>query len=344
VLKTTKIIAAFIVFCLIGVPTLSFAKARGGSGGGFSSGSRSGGSGSMGSRGSRTYQDNGAKPIEQSTTTKQPATPPQAASPAPSGRPAPAAQPSWLQRNPLLAGLVAGIAGSWIGQMIFGATDSSARSHETGEPTGTADQPTGGSAPNGMMLLLLMLMGGGALYYFMRNRRVPAPDFSGMQRRSDGGGSLLEAASTTMRPSADKETDVTSTDKAAFQQLLVDVQTAWSKQDLAGLRRLVTPEMLEYFSSALAEQASQEAANHVEDVTLLRAEVRESWTEGTTQYATALLHWSAKDYTVSLAKQPGEPGFVIEGNEKAPTETSEVWTFMRYQNGKWLLSAIQQPA
>jgi predicted lipid-binding transport protein (Tim44 family) len=82
----------------------------------------------------------------------------------------------------------------------------------------------------------------------------------------------------------------------------------------------------------------------VEDVTLLQAEIRESWTEGTTQYATALLHWSAKDYTVSLAKQPGEPGFVIEGNEKAPTETSEVWTFMRYQNGKWLLSAIQQPA
>jgi predicted lipid-binding transport protein (Tim44 family) len=298
----------------------------------------------MGSRGSRTYQDNGAKPIDQSATAKPPASPPQTASSAPAARPAPAAQPSWLQRNPLLAGLVAGIAGSWIGQMIFGATDSSARSHETGEPAGAPEQATGGSGPNAMMLLLLMLIGGGALYYLWRSRRVPAPDFSGLQRQSAGSGSLLGDISATMRPSAVEDTDVTSADKAAFQQLLIDVQTAWSKQDVAGLRRLVTPEMLDYFSSALAEQASQDMANHVEDVTLLQAEVRESWTEGATQYATALLHWSARDYTVSLAKLPGESGHLIEGSDKTPTETSEVWTFMRYQNGKWLLSAIQQPA
>ena len=64
---SSKLIAACIIASLIGLPTLSFAKARGG-GGGFSSGSR-GGNSSMGfgSRGSRTYQENGAKPIEQST-------------------------------------------------------------------------------------------------------------------------------------------------------------------------------------------------------------------------------------------------------------------------------------
>src|SRR5688500_17714847 len=105
-LNTTKLIAAFIVLSMVGLPTISFAKARGGSGGGFSSGSRSGGSsGSMGSRGARTHQDNGAKPIEQSTTAKQPTSPPPSTSTGPAAQPAQAAQLSWLQRNPLLAGI-----------------------------------------------------------------------------------------------------------------------------------------------------------------------------------------------------------------------------------------------
>ena len=74
---------------------------------------------------------------------------------------------------------------------------------------------------------------------------------------------------------------------------------------MAGLRRFVTPEMLEYFSTGLSGTTSQDIANHVEDVVLLRAEVRESWTEEVTQYATVMLHWSARDYTVSLTKQRG---------------------------------------
>ena len=81
-MNTTKIIAGIIVIALIGLPTLSFARARGGGyGGGYSSGSRtSSPSGNIGSRGSRTYDQNGAKPIEQSTTPKpSAATPPSAA-------------------------------------------------------------------------------------------------------------------------------------------------------------------------------------------------------------------------------------------------------------------------
>ena len=88
-MKTTKFIAACIVCALIGSPTISFAKARGG-GGGYSSGSRSGGSSEgFGSRGSRTYDQNGAKPIEQSTTARA-ATTRQSAT----GSQAPAAQPA----------------------------------------------------------------------------------------------------------------------------------------------------------------------------------------------------------------------------------------------------------
>ncbi|HQR14852.1 MAG TPA: TIM44-like domain-containing protein [Nitrospira sp.] len=340
-MNTTKLMAACLVFALVGVPTLSFAKARGG-GGGFSSGSRGGSSsGSMGSRGSRTYQDNGAKPIEQSTTARPSATPPpsMAGNPATASRPAPAAQPSWFQRNPLLAGIAGGLAGTWLGHMIFGATDTSARTTDGAE----GEQAAGGSGSNGM-LLLLMVMGGGALWWYMRSRRIPAPNFSGLSRTSAASGSLLAESSRAGFGAAVVEDEITSTDKAAFQQALTDIQAAWSRQDLAGLRRLVTPEMLEYFSTGLAEQASEGVANRVDDVELGRAEVLESWSEGATQYATVNLSWTARDYTVSLTKQPGEAGYLVEGNDQQPTKTTEVWTFMRFGNGSWLLSAIQQPA
>src|SRR5580765_3514584 len=342
-MNTTKLIAATIVIALIGVPTVSFAKARGGGfGGGYSGGSRGySGSESMGSRGSRTYDQNGAKPIEQSTTPRPSTTPPPSVAGGPAAQPAPAMQPSFLQRNPLLAGLAAGVMGSYIGHMLFGATESSARTTDAGEAVGETNKPAEGFGSTGI-LLILMLLGAGAFYYFLKVRRSPTPDFSGITRSSTFNGSLAAEPSATTLITATVDDEVTSADKAAFQQLLIDVQTAWSKQDLAGLRRFVTPEMLSYFSTALAEQTSLDVANHVEDVVLLRADVRETWTEDAIRYATIGLHWNARDYTVSLTKQRGEPGYLIEGNEETPTEAGEVWTFMRYQSGKWLLSAIQQ--
>ena len=337
-----KVIAVFIVLSVVGMPTLSFAKARGGPGGGFSSGSRSGGSsGSMGSRGARTYQDNGAKPIEQSTTARPAAAPPPSSASTNPTAQTPAGQPSWLQRNPLLAGIAGGLAGSWIGHMIFGATDSSARTSEGGE---NGEQAGGAAGPN-WMLILLMVMGAGGLYYYLKGRRRPAPDFSGLNRRSAVRGSLLAESDTV--PSlrtATVDGDITRADKTVFQQSLTDIQTAWSRQDLSALRKLVTPEMLEYFSAGLAEQASQGIENHVEDVVLQQADIREAWMENTVQYATVNLTWTARDYSVSTAKQPNETGYVVEGNRETPVETTEVWTFMRYQHGKWLLSAIQQVA
>lgn len=276
--------------------------------------------------------------MEQSTTPKPLGPPPAAGSQAPM----PQANPSFLQRHPLLGGIAAGVAGSWIGHMLFGATESSAKTNEAGESVGVADHTAGGFSFTG--ILLFMLLAGGSLYYFLKVRRTPAPVLSGLNRRSVVDGALIAEPVPLILQTATVDAEVTSADKAAFQQLLIEIQTAWGTQDLAGLRRFVTPEMLAYFSTALAEQASQELQNHVEEVVLGRAEVQEAWTEGATQYATAQLNWSARDYTVSLTKQRGESGYLVEGSEDTPVETSEVWTFMRYQHGKWLLSAIQQPA
>ncbi len=336
--KRRYLIAVFLIASLIGGPTLSFAKARG-SGGGFSSGARGGNSSmGIGSRGSRTYQDNGAKPIEQSTTSKPSATPPPNASGTPPMQPAPATPSSWWQRNPLLAGIAGGLAGTWIGHMLFGATESSAKTTDA-EPGATSNSPSNSFG----LVILLMLVGAGALYYFKKVRRTPAPVFTGLSGGTTARGSLLDiSANSTDRPTTENAYTVTTEDKAAFQQLLTDIQSAWSAQDVAALRRCLTPEMLSYFSTALAEDGSRGVQNHVEGVELLKGDVREAWSEDDQDYATVDLRWSARDYTVSTTIPRGEPGYLIEGSEETPTESYEVWTFMRVRNGRWLLSAIQQ--
>ncbi|UVT17186.1 MAG: TIM44-like domain-containing protein [Nitrospira sp.] len=332
--KISHLVAICLIASLVGMPTLSFAKARG-SGGGFSGASRGGTSPmGMGSRGSRTYQDNGAKPIEQSTAPKPSTAPPPHAANSPTGQSAPATSPSWWQRNPLLAGIAGGLAGTWIGHMLFGATESSAQT--------TDAQPGSGSNSFGL-LLLLMMAGAGVLYYFKKVRRTPAPVFTGLSGNSATRGSLIDISSNaaTHRPTTDA-LSVTTEDKAVFQQLLTDIQSAWSTQDVAALRRALTPEMLSYFSTALAEDNSRGVHNHVEGVELLKGDVREAWTEDSTDYATVDLRWNARDYTVSTTIPRGEPGYLIEGSEETPSESFEVWTFMRVRDGRWLLSAIQQ--
>lgn len=245
-----------------------------------------------------------------------------------------------LKASPLPAGLAAGVAGSSIGDMLFGATNSSAQTTDADAPAAETNNTTQDFSSAGILLLLLLL-GAATVFYFLKIQRPSLPDFSGITGRNPSNNTLSARRSATAREKISVDS-ITSADKAAFQQLLIDVQRAWSKQDLTELRQLVTPEMLNYFSAALADNTSQDIQNHVDDLVLLRAEILEAWTEQATQYVTAGLRWSARDYNVSLTKQRGEPGYVIEGSEKTPTESGEAWTFMRSQDGKWLLSAIQQ--
>lgn len=245
-----------------------------------------------------------------------------------------------LNRSPLSTGLAAGVAaGSLIGDMLLGTTNSSAQTTAADTP---AAEPSSGAQDlsSAGILLILLLVAALTVFYFLKIQRPSLPDFSGITGRDPSNDNLpaKRPAETKQKLSADI---VTSADKAAFQQLLIDVQKAWSDQDLTELRQLVTPEMLDYFSAALADNTSQNIRNHVEDVVLLRAEVLEVWTEHARQYVTAGLRWSARDYNLSLTKQRGEPGYLVEGSEEIPTESGEAWTFVRIQNGKWRLAAIQ---
>ncbi|MFD1981175.1 Tim44 domain-containing protein [Mesorhizobium newzealandense] len=155
-------------------------------------------------------------------------------------------------------------------------------------------------------------------------RSFTIPGFGGS---SDGGSPATGSEEITLA----------QTDLDAFQQLLTDVQEAFGREDHAALRRAVTPEMVSYLSEELAENAQKGLRNEVTDVTLLQADIAESWREDDRDYATAALRYESRDVTRERAS-----GKVVEGDDDHPTETTELWTFMRESGSNWKLSAIQQ--
>jgi predicted lipid-binding transport protein (Tim44 family) len=296
-----------LFFCLSLALTPSLADARAGA---SSSGGKSSFSG-MGSRGSRTYENNNAAPVTRSMTPSNPsATSPLggAASPAYAGG------GSFFQRHPFLTGL----AGGFLGSMLF--------SHLGGFGTGL-----------GFLLTLLII--GGVIFFLVRL-------LFGSRLATAGGGPMPRSLGAAAAPAAarfrGRDTTVGDADLNAFQTIHAAVQEAWSRGDLAQMRRLMTPEMLSYFSEELTRSASQGVQNIVSDVHLLKGDVSEAWEEGDLEYATAYLRWSAIDYVVRQGRSPGMPDYLVSGDPKTPTEAEEVWTFVRRRGGDWLLSAIQQ--
>lgn len=310
---------------------------------------RAGKGGSMGSRGDRTYD----RPIERSVTpppspgATQPgmAPAPGATQPGLTGQQpmynpgtaganrmqpgmagaAPMAQPGFFQRNPFLGGVLGGMVGMGIGSLLFGNSAAAA----------AAD-----AAPMASMLGLLMQVAliGGLVWLAFRlfRRRSPVPAGGAYERSAQGpmGG---YAAAPASAPRVEQEFGLTPADQQAFTEILVGVQRGWSEGDIGQLRRLCTPEIVSWLLEDQSANASRGVRNVVEDVTLLKGDLAESWSEGVRDYVTVVLSFSCRDYDVRL-----DNGQVVEGSAKEPVEVTERWTFTRSQGGNWLLSAIEQ--
>jgi predicted lipid-binding transport protein (Tim44 family) len=290
----------------------ALAEARGG-------GSFGGRPSSMGSRGSRSWENNGAQPLNRSLT-------PQPQSP---GRPGyspgpayPASGGSFFQRHPFLTGLAGGAVGSW----LFGH--------------GANAQGAGGGAGSAIGTLVWIALIAALVWFGVRLFRRGSPS-SGWPGGA-AGRVARSAGAAAAGPDRGRDVNLADGDLQSFQQLHAAIQEAWSAGDLSRLQRLMTPEMLSYFSDELTRNASRGVRNVVSDVRLVKGELTESWQERDRQYATAFLHWRAIDYVVGLGGSAGEPANIVAGDFRTPVEAEEIWTFVRPRGGAWLLSAIQQ--
>lgn len=297
------------------------------------------GKSSFGSRGARTID----RPIERSLT--PPPAPPSPTFTQPQVQPRPqfaAPQPgfaapqssSFFQRHPMMSGFMGGLVGAGIGSMLFG--HSAYASYDAAPGAGI------------LGLLVQLAIVGGLIWLGFRLFRGSSAGrnggagLGGVQRAPiDVPYEMVGQQTALAQPQGmgrvAKEFEPTDQDKGQFAQILIDAQRAWSTGDLAGLRRLGTPEVVSWLSEDLTEYASRGERNLVEDVQLVRGEISEAWRDGNREFATAVLTYTARDHTVRV-----DTGAVVDGNPSTATQTTEAWTFVRAQGGKWLVSAVER--
>lgn len=327
--RHSRLAAIVVAGLALSVMTVDHAEAR-----------RAGGSfGGFGSRGTRTFQappvtstaPTTAAPIERSMTprtqTNQPAT---------------AQSPLGAQQRP---GLFNGFGRSMLGGLLVGGLFGMLLGHGFG----------GGFGFLGMLLQIALIAGAAMLamrFFAQRRQQQPyAASAAGPSPRQSYGapgsnvtsfripsiGSGAGATAPAMAPAND--TTVEQSDLERFEQILAAVQRAYGAEDYAELRKLTTPEAMSYLAEELGENATKGVRNSVSDVHLLQGDVAEAWNEGNDEYATVAMRYSSIDALVDR-----ETGRVVDGDAKTPTETTEVWTFVRRPGNDWKLSAIQAAA
>ncbi|MXV44135.1 TIM44-like domain-containing protein [Saccharibacter sp. 17.LH.SD] len=214
-------------------------------------------------------------------------------------------RPSFAARHPFLTGFAGGLIGAGVFGMLSGH--------------GFFGGFTGGGSFFGFLFQVLVFAG--IIILVIRLWRKPKmPSSNGATPFSNNGPVTLS-----------------SQDYTEFQRILVNIQAAWSAQNINALRQLATPEMASYFGEQLSELNSRGARNVVSNVQFLQGDLSEAWREGSLTYATVAMRYSMIDVTTDPM------GNVIDGSQTEPQTVTELWTFVRADGrGNWILSAIQQ--
>jgi predicted lipid-binding transport protein (Tim44 family) len=305
--RTPRLLAAVAALSLALAPGLADARAGGG--------------GSFGSRGSMTWSappstntaPYSAQPMQRSMTPNSPS--PGFATPSPGFG-------SGLGRSSgFMSGLMGGLIGAGIGGLLFGHGFF-------GGGLGF-----GGFLGFLLQIFLLVLL----VRFLIRRFRGPSPAFAGGPSIFARGGAPSPAPmGGAAGPAGPPPIQISPQDYQEYERLLQNIQAAWTRQDLNALRSLVTPEMLSYFAEQLAEQTSRAVRNEVTDVHLVQGDLAQAWREGNSEYATVAMRFSMIDVTRDAS------GRIVDGSPTEHVTATELWTFLRSQGGRWILSAIQQ--
>jgi predicted lipid-binding transport protein (Tim44 family) len=300
---------------------------------------RMGGGGSFGSRGSRTWSappttrtaPGMASPFERSDTPRSGYGQPGLNSPAYGG-------------SSFGRGLMGGLAGGLLGAGLFGLL--------------TGNGFFGGiggfmSFIGFLMQMALIVFLARMAFAWWQNRNAPAgigpkgSTFSfnggspfGGRPSGAGFGPTGFGGAGAQRPRA-TPIQIQPQDFSAFERLLAESQSAYSREDIEALRRMATPEMVRCFDEELADNRRRGVVNRVSDVKLLQGDLSEAWRENADDYASVAMRFSMDDVLEDAVTGKPAPDSV------GRTEATEVWTFRRPAGASpdaWKLSAIQQAA
>lgn len=277
---------------------------------------RAGGGFSAGSRGMRTFSmppttrtaPNSAAPIQRGIT--------QPGSAAAAGQAAP--RPGFFGGG-MFGGMAAGFLGAGLFGLLFGH--------------GFFGGMAGFASLIGLLLqVVLIVVVARLIAAWWQRRQMPA--YAAAHPATGHGFAGLGGMLGASAPAGEPLT-IGAADYDAFEDLLGDIQAAYSAEDLTALRAKMTAEMLSYFSEQLAQNASRGLVNRVTGVKLLQGDLAEAWREGDVDYATVAMRFALTDSMVERAS-----GRTVDGG--SASEATELWTFRRAHGGDWLLAAIQQ--
>jgi predicted lipid-binding transport protein (Tim44 family) len=310
-----------IVLSLALPATLAISSADARVGGGFSSGSR--GSRTFTAPPSTTTAPSAAQPFNRTFT--QPGNPGAGSA---GGGLFNRAGGGFFNRPGLLGGLAAGFLGAGLFGMLFGG--------------GLFSGLGGFSSILGLILqiVLIVFVVRLAMSWWQRRQMASAPAYAGPAAGPAGAGNTSTSSNFSGMGfglgSGSAPPQIQPADYEAFERLLVDMQKAFSDEDINKLRTIATPEMVTFFTEDMQQNRARNQVNKVSDTKLLQGDLAEAWREGDADYASVAMRFSMVDRYVDATS-----GRLVGGSEQ-PVEATEVWTFVRERGGNWMLSAIQQ--
>lgn len=336
-----RLLAMMILALFTGALVVETADAR--------AGRRSGGGGmfrSFGDRGSRSSDAGRMQPVPGSNRST-------AANNTQNGRNNLNNQGSWLQRNPLMAGLMGALAGTVIGAMLMNAFGGMGGMGGMGSIIGIILMAglafLAFAVIRGLMQKKQPRYAGGPGPGQQTNYANPVPGLGGYRDNVMGGGvggSAFDgpgvqsqskdqglAAIAILDPSMTRER-LQDTLSARFFQ----IQEAWSAGDRANIMNGATREMYEELMDELDAMERRSERNVIKNIVIRSFDLTEAWHENELEYTTAHIQARLLDYTEKA-------GQVVEGDTSNPVQFNEYWTFVRPRGrGEWKLTSINQEA
>jgi predicted lipid-binding transport protein (Tim44 family) len=321
-----------VLFCIVLIAGATLAEAR--LGGGRSSGSR--GFRGFGSRSS--YSSGSAARTDQQPSysnsyqnqTRQ--APPAYTSPSPS-------------RGSFLKGLAGGIAGGFLGSMLF-------------KNLGYAGMGSPGFGGMGILEMIVLVVLGYLVYQLITHRKKTSPSnvhemshyeklrsveagpyaqdsqFSQPMQSSEH---LSEENNAFKLRSYDSSFNLTQFKDERMDDFL-KLQTAWNQRDLNRVTDLIAPELKRVLDDDISDLKNKKRINRLENIAVRGTELVEAWQEYGQEYATLRFRANLVDYTVDEFS-----GAVVEGDKNQSVKFEEDWTFVRPTGSgrSWKLTAIE---
>jgi predicted lipid-binding transport protein (Tim44 family) len=250
---------------------------------------------------------------------------------------APGANPGMSNRGGMMRNVAAGMAGGFLGSMLFSSMGNAAG----------AEGAAGGAGGIGMLEILLFA---GLAYFGFRwwksRQQQQQPAYAGTNAYRMAGSTSHQQYGANNLVSTSNGIDTKkflafagdSIDQDRASDIFFKIQGAWTRRDLTSVLSLITSDMKGVFESELAELKQKQEINRLENIAVRRAEVTENWNEDGSSFAKVRFTANLLDYTVNEVS-----GAVVSGSVNDPVKFEEDWIFVQAAGSTtWQLAGIEQ--